>query len=89
MKTKVTLTIDAELVPRAKTYAAARGVSLSAIVEESLRARLSPEPASVVDAWAGRFHLRDHAADPRFRRLFDKYIAGSERGGGRPSSGER
>lgn len=89
MKTKLTLTIDADLVPQAKAYARGRGVSLSALVEEALQVRTSPESASVVDEWAGRFHLRDRAGDPRFRRLVDRYIAGSERGGRRPASGER
>lgn len=37
MKKKLTITIDAELLPRAKRYARARGVSLSSFIERSLR----------------------------------------------------
>ena len=37
MKQKLTVTVDAELLPVAKRYARSRGVSLSSLVEQSLR----------------------------------------------------
>ena len=37
MKTKLTVTIDAELVPRVKQYARMHGVSLSQLIETALR----------------------------------------------------
>ena len=37
MKQKLTITVDAELLPAAKRYARSRGVSLSSLVEQSLR----------------------------------------------------
>ncbi len=37
MKTKLTRTIDEDLVPKAKRYARVRGVSLSSVVEGALR----------------------------------------------------
>ena len=37
MKQKLTITVDAELLPAAKRYARSRGVSLSSLVERSLR----------------------------------------------------
>ncbi|MCZ0954867.1 MAG: DUF6364 family protein [Rhodospirillaceae bacterium] len=37
MKTKLTITVDSELLPRAKQYARSRGVSLSSLIEASLR----------------------------------------------------
>ena len=37
MKQKLTITVDAELIPIAKRYARSRGVSLSSLVEQSLR----------------------------------------------------
>jgi antitoxin component of RelBE/YafQ-DinJ toxin-antitoxin module len=37
MKTKLTVTIDRDLLPRAKRYARERGMSLSEIIEGSLR----------------------------------------------------
>jgi hypothetical protein len=41
---KTTLEIDDRLLERAKRHAAARGTTLRAVVEESLRARLAPRP---------------------------------------------
>ena len=37
MKKRLTVNVDAELIPPAKRYARARGVSLSSLVEQSLR----------------------------------------------------
>ena len=37
MKQKLTITVDADLLPAAKRYARARGVSLSSLIEQSLR----------------------------------------------------
>ena len=74
MKTKLTLTIDAELVPRAKAWAAEQGMSLSALVEASLRERTGEPGASLVDRWAGRFELAERGDEPRFRALVAKYL---------------
>ena len=73
MKTKLTLTIDSQLIPRAKRYARARGVSLSSVVEEALRKVAADESPSFVERWRGRFQpaLKD---DPRFRALAEKYL---------------
>ena len=37
MKKKLTVTVDAEVLPIAKQYARAKGVSLSSLIERSLR----------------------------------------------------
>ena len=37
MKQKLTITVDSDLLPVAKRYARSRGVSLSSLVEQSLR----------------------------------------------------
>ena len=55
MKAKLTVTIDAELVPKAKRYARARGVSLSSVIEDALRELAAGEEASFADRWRGRF----------------------------------
>jgi hypothetical protein len=73
MKTKLTLTIDAQLVPRAKRYARARGVSLSSVVEEALERLSSDESQSFVDRWRGRFEGASKD-DERFRALAEKYL---------------
>ena len=37
MKSKLTITVDSELIPAAKRYARSKGVSLSAVIEQALR----------------------------------------------------
>ena len=73
MKTKLTLSIDARLIPRAKRYARARGVSLSSVVEEALQRLASDESPSFVERWRGRFEA-DSKDDERFRALAEKYL---------------
>jgi post-segregation antitoxin (ccd killing protein) len=73
VKTKLTLTIDAQLIPRAKRYARARGVSLSSVVEEALRSLASDESPSFVERWLGRFEAATKD-DERFRALAEKYL---------------
>jgi hypothetical protein len=48
MKTKLTITIDAEVLPRAKRFARSRGVPLSSLIEEALREMAADEGASFV-----------------------------------------
>jgi len=73
MKSKLTITIDAELIPRAKRYARRRGVSLSAVIEEALRELSAEEAPSFVTRWRGRFEAADKD-DERFRALARKYL---------------
>jgi post-segregation antitoxin (ccd killing protein) len=73
MKKKLTLTVDAELLPRAKRYARARGMSLSSLVEGALRDMAEREAASFVDRWRGTFEISGKE-DERFRALAEKYL---------------
>lgn len=73
MKTKLTLTIDSELLPRAKRYARARGVSLSSLVEDALRGMASEEEPTFAQRWRGRFEAASRE-DDRFRALAEKYL---------------
>lgn len=73
MKTKVTITLDRDIVPRAKSYARRRGMSLSAVIEEALRALSEEEAPSFVDRWRGRFEPAERD-DERFRALARKYL---------------
>ena len=41
---KTTIEVDDRLLERAKRYATAHGMTLRAVVEEALRARLAPRP---------------------------------------------
>jgi hypothetical protein len=73
LKTKLTITVDAELLPRAKRYARRRGVSLSSIIEQALRDLAAEEAPSFVRRWRGRFQPADRD-DERFRALAKKYL---------------
>ncbi len=73
MKTKLTVTIDAELLPRAKRYARTRGVSLSSLIEDALREMAAEEEPSFVHRWRGRFEPASRD-DERFRILAEKYL---------------
>ena len=73
MKKKLTITVDGELLPRAKQYARSRGVSLSSLVEASLRELAAEDAASFASRWRGRFQeaRRD---DGRYEALARKYL---------------
>ncbi len=73
MKTKLTVTIDTELVPRAKQYARARGVSLSQLIETALREMSAEEGPSFSQRWRGEFRPADRD-DERYKRLARKYL---------------
>ena len=73
MKHKLTITVDAELIPVAKRYARSRGVSLSSLVEQSLREATSQESESFASRWRGQFRPADRD-DPRYDALAKKYL---------------
>ena len=73
MKKKLTITVDTEVLPRAKRYALSRGVSLSSIVEETLRGLVREESRSFSSRWRGQLQA-DHADDPRYEALARKYL---------------
>ncbi|MDX1396848.1 MAG: DUF6364 family protein [Gemmatimonadota bacterium] len=72
-KSKLTVTIDRELIPRAKRYARSRGVSLSSLIEDALRQMSSDPQTSFSERWAGTFVPADRD-DERYRRLAKKYL---------------
>jgi post-segregation antitoxin (ccd killing protein) len=73
MKTKLTVTIDEDLLPRAKDYARSKGVSLSQVIEQALRELTAADRSSFADRWRGKLRAarRD---DDRYRRLAEKYL---------------
>lgn len=73
MKTKLTITVDADLVPAAKRYARGRGVSLSSIIEASLREMVEDEEPSFTERLRGRFRALSRD-DPRYEALARKYL---------------
>ncbi len=80
-KTKLTVTIDAEVLPRARDYARSHGVSLSSVVERALREVTADEPspeeagAAFVARWRGVLQPSDLDGDPRHEYLARKYLA--------------
>lgn len=73
MKTKVTLTIDKELLPQAKSYARSRGNSLSQLIENSLREMSHAEEAPFSKRWRGRFKkIRKETA--RYKALQKRFF---------------
>ncbi|MCY4109457.1 MAG: DUF6364 family protein [Chloroflexi bacterium] len=73
MKQKLTITVDAELIPVAKRYARSQGVSLSSLVEQALRGLAGDGSPSFASRWRGKFRLAERD-DPRYRTLAEKYL---------------
>jgi Arc/MetJ family transcription regulator len=74
MKTKVTVSIDDELVPRAKRSAQRKGISFSEFVEASLRSVTEePESTSFSQRWRGKFHPAS-GDDERYKALAKRYL---------------
>ena len=74
MKKKLTITVDADLLPRAKQYARSHGVSLSSLIEAALRGEVAMgDASSFASRWRGRFEAarRD---DARYETLARKYL---------------
>ena len=73
MKTKLTLTVDDDIVRLGKEHAGRNSTSLSQLVEDLLRKEVATEEPDFVETWGGKFVLREHPGDPRFERLKRKY----------------
>lgn len=76
MKAKLTVTVSKDLIPRAKRFARKRGTSLSAVIEDALRAA-TREEADFVGKWRGQFRLGNRTAS-RFKYLKGKYLADTD-----------
>ena len=80
-KTKLTVTIDSEVLPRAKEYARQHGVSLSTLIEQSLREALRAEAPAEGTSWAARktleeivSYLDDETPEERQARMEDESL---------------
>jgi hypothetical protein len=74
VKTKLTITIDEDLVPLAKRYAKSQGTSLSNVIEQALRdASTSKASHAFSERWRGRFKPSNRTSE-RYRRLARKYL---------------
>ena len=73
MKRKFTITIDDALLDQAKRLARSRGLSLSSLIETSLRETLANDAPTVATRWRGRFRPAERD-DPRYEALARKYL---------------
>ena len=73
MKTKLTITVDSEILPLAKRYAKSRGVSLSSLVEQALREMTKEQEPTFSEKWRGKLKLAERNT-PRYDALVRKYI---------------
>lgn len=73
MKTKLTITVDADILPRAKRYARAHGVSLSSLIEASLKELAGEGTGSFAARWRGTFEPAERN-DARYDALAAKYL---------------
>jgi hypothetical protein len=74
MKQKLTITVDADLLPIAKRYARSQGVSLSSLIEQSLREVAGEHAPSFSSRWRGKFRAAGREDDPRYDALARKYL---------------
>lgn len=61
-KTKLTVTIDSEVLPRAKEYARTHGASLSSVIEQLLRDALDADAPPEGTSWAAGKTIEEVAA---------------------------
>ena len=73
MRRKLTVTVDEEILPRAKRFARSRGTSLSRLIEETLRDLSRSPTVSFSRRWRGAFQPAGRS-DARYRRLARKYL---------------
>ncbi len=73
MKAKLTMSIEKELIPKAKNYASSKGVSLSQLIEQALRELIEGQRPSFAYRWRGKFRAANRS-DDRYRRLAEKCL---------------
>lgn len=74
MKQKLTITVDAELIPVAKRHARSQGMSLSSLIERSLREITREDGPTFSSRWRGKFRAAEREDDPRYNALARKYL---------------
>ncbi len=74
MRTKLTITIDQDLIPLAKEYAHVQGLSLSRLIERYLTKEvLGNSRQSFSQRWRGRFKPSQRSGE-RYKALSEKYL---------------
>ncbi|WP_419949039.1 DUF6364 family protein [Candidatus Palauibacter sp.] len=73
MKTRLTITLDSDVVRAARGYARDRGVSLSSLIEASLGEMIEDEDLSFTERWRGQFRAASRD-DIRYEAHARKYL---------------
>ena len=73
MKTKLTLTIEDELIPQAKEYAHRRGASLSSLLEQAIRKMTQEEGVPFSRRWRGKLKASGKSS-LRYKTLAKRYL---------------
>ncbi len=74
MKTKLTLSVDKNLISKSKVYARKHGKSVSQLVEELLRKKVNQSEMSFSEKWRGKFTLSPKN-DSRYKKLSERYLS--------------
>ena len=73
MKQKLTITVDAELLPIAKQHACLKGQLLSSLIEQCLKETIGEPNPSFAERWRGGFRAAERD-DSRYDALARKYL---------------
>ena len=73
MKNKLTVTVEKELIPKAKAYAKLHGISLSEIIEDTFKRLPGRKGPSFSSKWRGKFTVV-RKNEHRFKKLSEKYL---------------
>jgi hypothetical protein len=73
MKAELSVIIDEELIPKAERLARHKGISLSELVEASLRTVTEQPGGSFSQRWRGQFQPADRD-DERYRTLTKRHL---------------
>ncbi len=73
MKQKVTISMDSDILSAARRDARSKGVSLSALIERSLKDVVETEEPPFTSRWRGQFRPSERN-DPRYDALSKKYL---------------
>ena len=77
MKKELTITVDTKTLTAAIRHARSRGMSLSSLVEQSLRNVAGQEARFFTRRWRGQFQAARHD-EPRYDALARKYLTSKD-----------
>lgn len=73
MKKRLTISVDADVISIAQRCANSRGISLSSLIEQSIREIAKSDAPSFTSRWRGEFRAAERNS-PRYDALANKYL---------------